>query len=165
VRHRGADRGEDRRQIGGDHLVPALVGYILKRKLGHALAGRRDKGRAGVDTGIGEQHVEAAECAGCAVDGRAQRRPVGDVDDGAADIAALGLQLGNCRIEASAIDIEERNARAVVSHDLGISEADAAGATGDHGCPAADVEKFARFHLAAPCAKAESADGPLPEAR
>jgi hypothetical protein len=75
---------------------------------------------------------------------------IGDVHDNATDIAAFRFKFGNGLSETCAIDIEQRNAGAVVGHRLGISQADAAGATGDDSGKAFYVEQLTDFHLAVP---------------
>src|SRR6185369_7585524 len=105
------------------------------------------------------------ECARCVVNRGAQSRPVSDVDDDTTDITALGLELGDCPIEAGVVDVEQSHARPVVGHGLGIREADTAGAPCDDGSKVFYVEQFANFHLAIPRAMTEFAGPSRPEAR
>lgn len=61
---RELDRVVDTGQIGGDHLVPMTVIEIVDLAIGIAVTIRSEEARAGIDTGIGEHHIDPAMASG-----------------------------------------------------------------------------------------------------
>src|SRR5260370_31597896 len=93
----GAYGREHRGEIGGNDLVPKLIGNVLDRPVGVPLAVRRQEAWTCIDAGIGEHHVELAEAIHGFVDGLLEASAIGHIDEFAFDRAASTAE----RLDAS----------------------------------------------------------------
>jgi hypothetical protein len=134
----------------GDHLVPAFLRQGFERAIGGALAGHAEEARPRIDPCIGEEDIEAAQLAGGAVEGGAQRAAVGHVGDSPTHMPALRLEFRDRLIEAGPVDVDQYDPRSIVGHGVGVRIADAARRAGDDDGEAGYVEEFGCLHLVAP---------------
>ncbi len=144
-----AEGGEDAVEVDVDHPLPALIGVVLQRALGvaHPRAGpAADEAGAGIDPGVGEDHVQLAVFGDRLVEGAVEGGMVGDVDHGAADVVAQVLQPGRLGGDALPVDVEHGHPRAVLGQRLGEAQAQPAGAPGDDGAVAFDAEQIRDLH-------------------
>jgi hypothetical protein len=117
----------------------------------NAMAFGGEKAWTGVDACIGENYIDAVVLPRDLVESGGHPGAIGYVDNEAPDITALRFEPGHHRGEPLIVQIKDANARAVLSHDLGIRLSDSAGAARHNDRLAFDVEHVAkRRHQTSP---------------
>jgi hypothetical protein len=136
----GARRGEDPVEVDLDDPVPALVAVALERAVGRpcrpAAAREADEAWAGIDPGVGKRDIEPAVHRRRFVDHAIQRGPVSHVRDRSPHVEPFAAEPRGLRRDRVAIDVDQRDPRAVSGKGLSAGEPQAAGPAGDdHAVP------------------------------
>ena len=144
----GLHGGEDAGQVDLHDLVPfRRVDSVDRACLGQVA-------RSGADAGVGEDGVEPTATLGGSVDGGTQGGEVRHIEDDALDGGAGGGEAPGVPFQRLGIDVRHDDMGAVVGHDLGHGEAEAARRAGDEGDMAGNVEQVRRLHRRPPEAAA-----------
>jgi peptidyl-dipeptidase Dcp len=144
------NRREHAVEIDVDHPVPAVVPVALERPVRYTRTlpanPTADEARPWIDPRIRERDVQPSVDVGCTVDRRLQRGAIGHVRRDTADVEAVALQAGRLGRNPIAIDVDQRDARAVGRQHLSVGEADTAGTAGDDHTKAGHVKSREDVH-------------------
>ena len=147
---RGAHRGEDAGEVDVDGTTPPFRRVALERPFVVARTGRSrpgaDEPRAGVDSHVGEDDIEAAVGRGRLVDRGIEIGVIGDVDAAPAYIEPVTAQPLDLALDRLPVNVEDRDPPAVLSERLDVTEPDSARSAGDHCGRPADVEQLRCCH-------------------
>jgi len=95
------------------------------------LSGFGERAGSGRDAGVGKTRIEPPVLGDRRVDRRANGRQVGDIERQRLDAMAGRAQTRTLAFGAGAVDVAQNDARAVLSHHLGIGESESRGRAGN----------------------------------